>query len=96
MGYKDLRRIYVGGLFGRFLDIINAQEIGLLPMIAPERVELCGNTALAGCAEILLSPVAVQCLKNLRAQTRIINLSHWPDFDDLFLTNLYLRPMRGE
>jgi uncharacterized 2Fe-2S/4Fe-4S cluster protein (DUF4445 family) len=65
-------------------------------VIPPERVELCGNTALAGCAETLLSPVAVQCLKDLRDQTRIINLSRWPDFDDLFLTNLYLRPMRGE
>lgn len=95
MGYKDLRRIYVGGLFGRFLDVVNAQEIGLLPVIPPERVELCGNTALAGCAEALLSPVAVQCLKDLRDRARIINLSRWPDFDDLFLTNLYLQPMRG-
>jgi uncharacterized 2Fe-2S/4Fe-4S cluster protein (DUF4445 family) len=96
MGYEDLGRIYVGGLFGRFLDVVNAQEIGLLPVIPPERVELRGNTALAGCAEALLSSVAVQCLKDLRDRTRIINLSRWPDFDDLFLTNLYLQPMRGE
>ncbi len=95
MGYKDLRQIYVGGLFGRFLDVVNAQQIGLLPVIAPERVDLCGNTALAGCSEALLSSVAVQRLKELRDQTRIINLSRWSDFDDLFLTNLYLRPMRG-
>jgi uncharacterized 2Fe-2S/4Fe-4S cluster protein (DUF4445 family) len=95
MGYKDLRQVYVGGLFGRFLDVVNAQEIGLLPVIPPERVDLCGNTALAGCAEILLSPVAVQCLKSLRDQTKITNLSQWPDFDDFFLTNLYLQPMRG-
>jgi uncharacterized 2Fe-2S/4Fe-4S cluster protein (DUF4445 family) len=96
MGFKDLRRIYVGGLFGRFLDVVNAQQIGLLPVIPPERVELCGNTALAGCAEAMLSSVAVQRLKELRYQVRIINLSRWPDFDDLFLTNLYLQPMREE
>jgi uncharacterized 2Fe-2S/4Fe-4S cluster protein (DUF4445 family) len=96
MGYNDLRRIYVGGLFGRFLDVVNAQQIGLLPAIAPERVELCGNAALAGCAQFLLSPVAVQRLKGIGEQTRVINLSHWPDFDDLFLTNLYLQPMRRE
>lgn len=93
MGYKDLRRIYVGGLFGRFLDVVNAQQIGLLPVIPPERVELCGNTALAGCSEALLSSVAVQRLKELRDRTRIINLSRWPDFDDCFLKNLYLQPM---
>jgi uncharacterized 2Fe-2S/4Fe-4S cluster protein (DUF4445 family) len=96
MGYKELRRIYVGGLFGRFLDVVNAQQIGLLPVISPERVDLCGNTALAGCSEALLSSVAVQRLKKLRDRTRIINLSRWPDFDDLFLANLYLQPMRGE
>jgi uncharacterized 2Fe-2S/4Fe-4S cluster protein (DUF4445 family) len=96
VGYEDLRRIYVGGLFGRFLDVVNAQEIGLLPMIPPECIELCGNTALDGCAEALLSSVAVQRLKDIRDQTRIINLSRWPDFDDLYLTNLYLQPMRGE
>jgi uncharacterized 2Fe-2S/4Fe-4S cluster protein (DUF4445 family) len=95
MELKDVRRIYVGGLFGRFLDVVNAQEIGLLPVIPPERVELRGNTALTGCAQALLSSVAVQCLKELTDQTKIINLSRWPDFDDLFLTNLYLQPMRG-
>lgn len=96
MGYKDLKRIYVGGLFGRFLDIVNAQQIGLLPVISPERVDLCGNTALAGCAQVLQSSAAVQRLEDLRDQTRIINLSRRPDFDDLFLTNLYLQPMRSE
>jgi uncharacterized 2Fe-2S/4Fe-4S cluster protein (DUF4445 family) len=95
MEYDDVKRIYVGGFFGRFLDVVNAQQIGLLPSIPPGRVDLCGNTALAGCAKALLSSVAVQRLKELRDRTRIINLSRWPDFDDLFLTNLYLRPMRG-
>jgi uncharacterized 2Fe-2S/4Fe-4S cluster protein (DUF4445 family) len=95
MGYKELRRIYVGGQFGRFLDVVNAQEIGLLPLIPPDHVELCGNTALAGCAEALLSPAAAQRLQDLSAQSRIINLSHLPDFDDFFLTNLFLQPMRG-
>jgi uncharacterized 2Fe-2S/4Fe-4S cluster protein (DUF4445 family) len=94
MGYDDLRRIYVGGFFGRFLDVVHAQQIGLLPVIPPERVDLCGNTALAGCAEALLSPVAIQRLKDLRDRTQIVNLSRWLDFDDLFFTNLFLRPMR--
>jgi uncharacterized 2Fe-2S/4Fe-4S cluster protein (DUF4445 family) len=96
MEYGDLRRIRVGGSFGRFLDVGHAQEIGLLPRIPVERVELCGNTALAGCAEALLSSVAVQRLKDLRDQTQILGLSRWPGLDDLFLTHLHLQPMRGE
>src|SRR5208282_5940446 len=31
MGYSELRRICIGGVFGQYLNIVNAQEIGLLP-----------------------------------------------------------------
>lgn len=93
MGGEDLRRICVGGAFGRFLDVANAQEIGLLPMIQPDLVELCGNTALAGCEDMLLSPIVVERLKRLGNEARVINLSQCLDFDDIFLENLYLQPM---
>lgn len=93
MRCADLRRIYVGGAFGRFLNVENAQAIGLLPMIQPDRVELCGNIALAGCEEMLLSPAAVDSLKNLGSKTEIVNLSQCLDFEDIFLENLYLQPM---
>jgi uncharacterized 2Fe-2S/4Fe-4S cluster protein (DUF4445 family) len=95
MTCKDLRRICIGGLFGRFLDVVNAQEIGLLPVVPVERVELCGNAALAGCAEALLSPVEVRRMEDLRAQAGIVSLSRWPGFDDLYLDNLFLQPMPG-
>ena len=71
MRYKDLRRICVGGAFGSFLNIANAQEIGLLPKIQPELVELYGNTALAGCEDAMLSDVAAQHLAHLRDRLKI-------------------------
>lgn len=95
MTCKDLTRICIGGLFGRFLDVVNAQEIGLLPVIPVERVELCGNTALAGCEEALLSPVVVRRMEELREQARIVSLSRLPGFDDFYLENLFLKPMPG-
>lgn len=94
MGCDDLRRIYVGGTFGRFLNVENAQAIGLLPMIQPDLIELYGNTALAGCEDMLLSPDAVKRFKTLGNNTEIINLSQCLDFDDIFLENLYLQPMK--
>lgn len=96
MEYKDLRRICVGGAFGSFLDIDNAQEIGLLPKVQPELVELCGNTALAGCEDIILSNVAAQHLARLRDRLKFINLGQCPNFDDIFLEHLYLQPTQGE
>ena len=90
----DLQRICVGGAFGHSLNIRNAQDIGLLPNVPSARVELCGNTALAGCEEALLSPALRECMRQLSKQARIINLSQCPDFDVLFLENLYLQPMQ--
>jgi uncharacterized 2Fe-2S/4Fe-4S cluster protein (DUF4445 family) len=92
MGYEGLQRICVSGAFGNSLDIINAQEIGLVSKIPPDRVELCGNTALAGCELALLSPLVVEQLEHLSTKARIINLAHHSDFYALFLEHLYLRP----
>ncbi len=91
MRREDLRRICVGGAFGSFLNVANAQEIGLLPKIQPELVELHGNTALAGCEETVLSHVAAQHLAHLRDRLKIVNLSDCSNFDDIFLEHLYLQ-----
>jgi uncharacterized 2Fe-2S/4Fe-4S cluster protein (DUF4445 family) len=93
MGSDDLNRICVGGVFGSFLDTANAARIGLLPGIPPERVELCRNTALAGCADALLSDAAAERLRNLGHLARLINMSRCPDFDNIFMRNLFLLPM---
>ena len=89
-----LRRVCVCGVFGARLNTRNARQVGLLPDIPDERIELCGNTALAGCESLLLSPAMEAQLAALRGRTAIINLSHIPDFEELFLENLYLRKMK--
>jgi len=91
----SLGRVCVGGTFGSGLDIANAQAIGLLPAIPSARVELCGNTALAGARALLLAPEPGARLTAIRAQARVINLAREPDFDDRFLDQLYLRPLTG-
>jgi uncharacterized 2Fe-2S/4Fe-4S cluster protein (DUF4445 family) len=95
MEYEDIRRICVSGAFGAALDVVNAQEIGLLPRIPHDRIELCGNTALAGCELALFSPEVVVQLEHLGDQARIVNLAHCPEFYSLFLEHLYLRSCEG-
>ena len=95
LAVASLGRVCVGGTFGRGLDIANAQAIGLLPAIPAARIELCGNTALAGAGTLLLAPESIARLTALRAQARVVNLAHAPDFDDRFLDQLFLRPLAG-
>jgi uncharacterized 2Fe-2S/4Fe-4S cluster protein (DUF4445 family) len=91
----NLRRICVAGFFGKFLDVSNAQAVGLLPAAPAARFELCGSTALDGCVEALLDAVQLERMKQIGRQARLIDMSQCSDFDELFLENLYLQPMKG-
>ena len=93
---KALRRVCVAGAFGRYLDVASAQSIGLLPMVPPETVELAGNTALAGCCDVMLSSRAADRLGELRSRARLLNLAQQPGFAESFLENLYLQPLRED
>ncbi len=92
----ELNRICVCGVFGQNLNVRNAQRIGLLPETSPGRVELCGNTALAGCERLMLSPKGTAELASLRERAEIVNLSQASEFDALFLESLYLQPLTVE
>jgi uncharacterized 2Fe-2S/4Fe-4S cluster protein (DUF4445 family) len=95
LGYPELDRVYVGGTFGKSLDPLNAAAIGLLPPVLPDRIELCGNTALAGCELTLISPSADTRLRRTAERVRTINIAGHRNFDDIYLENLYLRPLEG-
>ena len=96
MTTKNLERVYVSGAFGRFLNVRNAQEIGLLPGVAAHTIELCGNTALAGCEMLLVSPDQLIELESIRKKARVINMSNISEFEELFLENLYVKPMETD
>jgi uncharacterized 2Fe-2S/4Fe-4S cluster protein (DUF4445 family) len=89
---EQLQQLLVGGAFGRYLNPQHAIALGLLPTIPAERVQLLGNTALAGCQDLLLSDDAWQALSDIRNRTELLNLSTLPEFERLFMENLYLRP----
>ena len=89
----ELQRVFVCGAFGRFLNIRHAQAIGLLPDLPPEAVSLCGNTALAGCEQLLLSPESPARLESLQESACMVNMAQEPEFERMFVENLYLRPL---
>lgn len=93
---KDLRRICVCGAFGHFLHIANAQAVGLVPKICPDKIELFSQAALTGCEILLFSAAHGAILDDYRNRARIINMAAFPEFENLFFQSLYLRPMHME
>jgi len=94
MRMNELQRVCVCGAFGRFLNVRHAQAIGLLPDLPPESVSLCGNTALAGCEQLLLSPERPALLAALKESTCMLNMAQDPEYERLFVENLHLRPLQ--
>ena len=91
---KEVDRVYVAGAFGAFLDVKNAQKIGLLPEIAMEKVFPFGNTALAGCEQALFLSDRPGPWHTLQETSKVLNLAQVPLFEGHFVENLRLRPMR--
>lgn len=90
---EEVQRICIGGAFGRYLDVSNAQSIGLIPTIPHERVESSGNSALAGAEKLIFSSGIEQQVSEILSRTRCIDLSSSPDFEELFIENLFIKPM---
>ncbi|WP_131112120.1 ASKHA domain-containing protein [Sulfuricystis thermophila] len=93
LALRTLRRVVAAGLFGRYLDVENARQIGLLPDVPAEHIELAGNSALTGAVALLLSESARAMLARARATASCVNLAKMANFDTAFLEHLYLRPM---
>ena len=93
MDFHELGRISIGGVFGRHLDIGNAQELGLLPAVPAQVIETAGNTALAGCETLLVSADREERLQRIRGRAITVSLSTSDDFEELFLEHLYLQPV---
>jgi uncharacterized 2Fe-2S/4Fe-4S cluster protein (DUF4445 family) len=85
----DLNTVLVAGGFGYSLDVGHALAIGLLPDVAPERVDLIGNASLGG-ASLILQAGQPFTLDRLVKSTRVIELNQVPSFEDHFTSNLCL------
>ncbi|MCE5312051.1 MAG: ASKHA domain-containing protein [Nitrospiraceae bacterium] len=95
MKMQSLERICIAGAFGRYLDIANAQAIGLLPVLDKNIFELWENAALIGCEKAALSCEQRHKLDDTRNKCKIINMADNENYEPVFFENLYLAPIEG-
>ncbi len=81
---SDVRRIYLAGAFGNYVNRTSARRIGLLDF-EDERVVPAGNTALLG-AKMALFMLEGEggSFDQLRGRIRHISLAAEPDFEEIF------------
>ncbi len=88
--FKDLKKIYVAGGFGNYLNIEKAIGIGLLPDIPIERIEFVGNSSLMGARMTLLSYHAFEKAISISQSITNIELSKFAPFAEEYMASLYL------
>lgn len=81
---QDLKAILLAGAFGNFIRRNNAKRIGMLPDIPSERIRYVGNTASFGAKRALLSTAEREYATRIMRDTRHVDLSLNPDFQQEF------------
>lgn len=90
MTFDDLETVYIGGGFGRFLDLDKAKVIGLIPDLPKEKFKYIGNSSLMGGYMVLVSQEYRQEQLEIAKKMTYIDLSNSPGYMDHYTAALFL------
>jgi uncharacterized 2Fe-2S/4Fe-4S cluster protein (DUF4445 family) len=85
---RDIRKMYVAGAFGNYMNIDNAKLIGMLPNIRTSSIRFVGNAAGAGARMILISRKHRQVERLVQHKTQYVELALDPDFQEEFSSGM--------
>ena len=90
MEFHDLRKVYIAGGFGHFLDLEAAITIGLLPNLPRDRFHFIGNASLTGSYMALMSEKHRKRQHQLSRRITYLELSTTPAYMDQYTAALFL------
>jgi len=86
---KDVKKIFIAGGFGNYLNIENAIAIGLLPDVPRDVYDFVGNSSLAGARMSLVSSSAFAETDKIYRNITYIDLSAEPSYMDEYVASLF-------
>jgi len=89
LDFKKVKKFFIAGGFGTYLDIDKAVAIGLLPDLPRERFEFIGNSSLVGAREILLSYEAMKKAEEIARKITYVELSTESNYMDEYVSALF-------
>jgi uncharacterized 2Fe-2S/4Fe-4S cluster protein (DUF4445 family) len=85
VSYDDVSEVQIAGSFGYHLKTDSLISIGLLPQEFRGKVTFLGNTAKTGGHVLLINQAARLRAAEWTQKVQVIDLSHFTDFDKLFV-----------
>jgi len=84
-----IEQVLIAGAFGSYLNKYNAQKIGLIPDISPDKIKFVGNAASMGAKKFLLSKQAREEAEKIINTTHYVELSMRLDFQEIFVEKMF-------
>jgi uncharacterized 2Fe-2S/4Fe-4S cluster protein (DUF4445 family) len=88
--FRDIERFYIGGAFGRYIDVENAIAIGLIPEIPRDRIQFVGNTSIQGAKIVAFYKEALRKIERIRENTTYYDLMGAEDYIEEFRKAMFL------
>lgn len=89
MSFDDINHLYVSGGLGASIGVWAAAGIGIFPKELLPKFEAVGNTSLRGAIEYVMDSDET-VLEDIKAKSKVVILNDNPEFEKIFLENLYL------
>jgi len=89
LDFASIKRFFIAGGFGTYLDIENAVRIGLLPDLERQKFSFIGNSSLAGARQMLLSFEATKIAETIAKKITYFELSVDPGYMDEYMAALF-------
>jgi len=96
LGFQDLKRLYIAGGFGRFLDIDQAIALGLLPDLPRGRFTYLGNSSLTGAYMVLVSRDYKRRMEEAAARMTYVDLGSEASYMDYYTASLFVPHTEAE
>ncbi|MFH1198810.1 MAG: ASKHA domain-containing protein [Candidatus Omnitrophota bacterium] len=89
LDFSQIKKIFIAGGFGTYLDLEKAIKIGLLPDIERQKLIFVGNSSLAGARQMLLSYEAMKKAEKIAGKITYFELSVDPGYMDEYMAALF-------
>lgn len=89
LDFTQIKKFFIAGGFGTYLDIENAIRIGLLPDLDRRRFIFVGNSSIAGARQILLSYEAMKKANDIAKKITYFELSVDAGYMDEYMAALF-------
>jgi len=87
---KEIEQLYLAGGFGNYLNKEKALVLGLIPDIAPDKVQFVGNTSVMGAKMALLSREALERSYEIARKITYYDLITNPGYMDEFISAKFI------